>query len=66
MYKPLTVECTYWPDELVIVEEGCVQHRGEGGLQQVDETLDAQVRVLVQGKEVDGIEDVEDIRLAEL
>ena len=59
-----SIECS--PDQLVVVEEGGVLDSGEGCLQKVHKTLNAQVRVFVEGKKVNTIDDIEDVCLRQL
>lgn len=49
------------PDELVIVEKGCVFDKTEALLHPVDERLDLQVGHLVQGEEADAPEHIQQV-----
>lgn len=49
------------PDELVVVEEGCVFDETEALFHSVDKRLDLQVGHLVQGKEADASKNVQQV-----
>lgn len=46
------------PDQLIIVEKGGVSDEIKAGFQQVDETLNTQECIFVQGKELNAIKDI--------
>lgn len=49
------------PHEMVVVEKDRVLDCGEGGLDEVDEALDAQIRGLVERQEADALKGVQQI-----
>lgn len=59
-------QCWTLPDELVIVEEGCVFDQTQAFLHSVDKRLDLQVCHFVQGEEADSSKHIQQVTWLEV
>ena len=56
----------YSPDNLVIIKECCVFNLWERSFYLVDEALDTEVSVLVQGQKVNAVKDVQNVTMLQV
>ena len=56
-------KASFLPDDLIIVEKCSVFNLRKHSLYLVDEALDAKIRVLVEGKEMNAIENIQNVAM---